>query len=78
MSQHSSSRVRHWVERWFTRRIEECVHCSDCGHAVTPWTSRCQHCGQANPAKVSLSAAVVLAIGFVLLATIGSYLVVAL
>ena len=78
MSQNNSEmagRIRRSVQNWFTQRMQECVRCSECGNPVVPWTPYCQNCGQANPAKVSASAGVCLAIAFVLLAVIGSYLI---
>jgi hypothetical protein len=57
-------RVGRSIQRWFNARREECVHCRECGNEVSLVASHCPSCGQANPAKVSLSAAVYLAIAF--------------
>jgi uncharacterized paraquat-inducible protein A len=55
------------VMRWLRGRMQECVQCSDCQSSIAPFTSHCPNCGQANPAKVSVSAAVYLVLGFALL-----------
>jgi hypothetical protein len=44
-------------------RLQECVHCRECNSEVTPFASHCPRCGQANPAKVSASAAIYPAFG---------------
>jgi len=59
-------RVGHSIELWCKARTQECVRCRECGSDVTLLASHCPSCGQANPAKVSLSAAVYLTIGFAL------------
>jgi hypothetical protein len=43
--------------------MEECIHCRECGNEVSLVASHCPSCGQSNPAKVSLSAAVCLTVG---------------
>jgi hypothetical protein len=55
------------IVEWFQTRIQECVHCTECQNVIIPFTSHCPKCGQANPAKVSISAALYLALGFAFL-----------
>lgn len=61
-------RVRSSVEQWMHCRLQECVHCRECESEITPFVSHCPICGQANPAKVSASAAVYPALGGILVA----------
>jgi hypothetical protein len=65
------------IMRWFQARIQECVHCAECQSKVMPFASHCPNCGQANPAKVSTSAALGLAVGIVLLAFACFFLILA-
>jgi hypothetical protein len=61
MTQSSSGlmwRVRSSIKHWMHSRLEECVHCRGCDSEVTPFVSHCPKCGQANPAKVSATAAI--------------------
>jgi hypothetical protein len=44
-------------------RLQECVHCRECQSEVEPFASHCPRCGQANPAKVSATAAIYPAFG---------------
>jgi len=60
-------RVRNCARHWLHSRLQECVHCRDCGSDITPFASHCPKCGQGNPAKVSATAAVYPAIVGVLL-----------
>ena len=66
---HSTSdlpaRVRVSIVRWIQSRMQECTRCRECETEITPFASHCPKCGQANPARVSTSAVVYLAIGFV-------------
>jgi hypothetical protein len=62
-----AGRILSSLKRWFHSRTQECIRCSECENAVTPWASHCPTCGQANPARVSASAGIYLAVGFVLL-----------
>jgi uncharacterized OB-fold protein len=71
------SRSRSFITRWLSARMQECVHCSDCQTKVVPFTSHCPKCGQANPAKVSVSA-VYLVLAFALLILVLSLLAVAI
>jgi len=66
---------RNAIVRWFPSRIHECVHCADCQSRVMPFASHCPRCGLANPAKVSTSAAICLAVGFVFLAIASFFLI---
>jgi predicted amidophosphoribosyltransferase len=68
-------RIRSSTKQWFTDRLRESVHCSECESAVTPWDSHCPNCGQESPARVSASVAVYMVLGFVFLAGILSFLV---
>jgi uncharacterized OB-fold protein len=63
-----AGRIRGSVKQWLHDRLQECLHCSECGAAVTPWDSHCPQCGQENPARVSASAAIGLVIGTLCLA----------
>jgi hypothetical protein len=66
---HSSigfERVLGCIEDWIRNRLRECVRCRGCQGEVAPLESNCPRCGQANPAKVSITAVVYLAIGFAL------------
>jgi hypothetical protein len=56
-------RVRSRVEQWVHSRLDECVHCRECDSEVKPFASHCPKCGQANPAKVSATAAIYPAFG---------------
>ena len=58
---------RNAIVRWLQARVQECGHCAQCQGKVMPFASHCPNCGQANPAKVSTSAALYLAVGLVLL-----------
>ena len=60
-------RVRNSVEQWVHSRLQECVHCRECKSQVKPFETHCPICGQANPAKVSATAAIYPAIVSVLL-----------
>ena len=75
---HSKSQLpghsRRSIVRWFQTRMHECVHCSECQNVIFPLTSYCPRCGQVNPAKVSISAAVYLALGFAFLTFTLSFL----
>jgi uncharacterized OB-fold protein len=77
---HSSSqlprRIRGSIVQWFRSRRQECVRCFECGNEITPFTSCCPQCGQANPAKVSLFVVVYLVLGFVLLTFTLSFLII--
>jgi hypothetical protein len=59
---HSSSglwfRVRNCVEQWVHSRLQECIHCRECDSEIKPFVTHCPTCGQANPAKVSATAAI--------------------
>jgi hypothetical protein len=67
---HSSSglmyRVRNSVEQWMHCRLQECVHCRECQSEIPPLATYCPKCGQADPAKVSASAAIYPAIAGIL------------
>jgi hypothetical protein len=76
MSQPNSGlaqRVRSSVEDWIRNQLRESVRCRGCRSEVTPFESHCPKCGQANPAKVSTIAVVYLAIAFVILAVVLSF-----
>jgi hypothetical protein len=51
-------RVRNTVEHWMHNRLQECVHCRECESEIPPFATYCPKCGQADPAKVSATAAV--------------------
>jgi hypothetical protein len=51
-------RVRTTVEHWMHNRLQECVHCRECQSEIPPFAPYCPKCGQADPAKVSATAAV--------------------
>jgi predicted amidophosphoribosyltransferase len=70
-------RFRGSIQRWFQSRVQESVHCCQCQSPVSPWDTHCPTCGQANPARVSPSAAVYIVVAFVLLALVLSSLVLA-
>jgi hypothetical protein len=55
------------MEHWLRIRVQECMRCSACKHSVKPWASTCRNCGQANPARVSATAGIFLALGFAIL-----------
>jgi hypothetical protein len=63
------------IVQWIQARIQECVHCAECQSKVMPFASHCPNCGQANPAKVSTSAALCLAVGFVFLVFASFFLI---
>jgi hypothetical protein len=75
---HTSSglaqRVCGSIEHWFRNRLRECVRCRGCQSEVAPLESICPRCGQANPATVSTSGVVYLALGFAFLAVTLSFL----
>ena len=58
-----TGRILSALKHWFHSRMRECVRCIQCENAVTPWASHCPTCGQKNPARVSGSAGIYLAIG---------------
>lgn len=61
MTQSSSGlmhRVRGSVKQWMHNRLQECVHCRECESEIPAFAPYCPKCGQANPAKVSATAAV--------------------
>ena len=60
-----SGRILSSMKHWFRCRIQECIRCSECDGTISPWTSHCPTCGQANPAKVSATVGIYLALGFV-------------
>jgi hypothetical protein len=64
-SSKSSGGWRDSILKWFQARVFECVHCSDCQSTVLPFASHCPKCGQANPARVSNTAAIFFALGIV-------------
>jgi hypothetical protein len=68
---HSSSelagRIRRSIAHWLHSRMQEFVHCSACGNAVTPWESCCPSCGQADPSRVSWSVGAYLVLGLLFL-----------
>ena len=68
-------RVRNSVKRWMHSRLQECIHCRECESEVEPFASHCPRCGQANPAKVSASAAVYPALGGILVALMAVVLI---
>ena len=68
-------RIRSSIVHWFQSRIQECVRCSGCDGATLPFVTYCPKFGQANPTQVSISAAVVLVLGFMFLAVTLSVLV---
>jgi len=76
---HSSSglffRVRNSVEQWMHSRLQECIHCRECGSEITPFATHCPTCGQANPAKVSATGIVYPAIvaGFLLISMLMAF-----
>ncbi len=77
MTQSSSGfaqRVCSSIEHWLRHRLRECVRCRGCQSEVAPFESICPRCGQANPARVSISGVVYLALGFVFLAVTLSFL----
>ena len=51
-------RVRTSVEQWMHNRWQECIHCRECDSQIKPFATHCPTCGQANPAKVSATAAI--------------------
>ena len=69
-----AGRIFSSIKRWLRSRMQECIRCSECENAVSPWASHCPTCGQANPARVSATAGVYLALGIVLLTVILSSL----
>jgi hypothetical protein len=74
LSSDLAGRVRAFIMQWFHSRRHECVHCCQCGGAVTPWDSCCQVCDQKDPARLSASAAMYLVLGFVLAAIVLPFL----
>ncbi|TWT37609.1 hypothetical protein KOR34_25630 [Posidoniimonas corsicana] len=66
------SRARAAATRWSQLRQEECTTCRGCGQRVMPLDQYCNHCGQSDPAKVSLSAAVCVVLVIGLLAITGT------
>jgi len=48
------------LESWFRRRTAEMRHCRECGHEVAPLDEICAHCGVIGPARVNLSATLVI------------------
>ena len=72
-----AGRIRSSIKRWFHSRMHECVRCRHCEGAVRPWDSYCPTCGQSDPAKLAASAVVYLVLGFVFLAMVLSYLILA-
>jgi hypothetical protein len=75
LSSEWAGRIRRSIKQWFQNRLQECVHCSQCSGAVTPWDSHCPICGQQDPARLSPSAGVYLVLGFVLLAVVVSSII---
>ncbi len=67
--------IRSSVKQWYQNRRQECVHCWQCGGAVTPWETHCPNCGQMDPVRISKSAVVYLVLAFVLLTAALSCLV---
>jgi hypothetical protein len=72
-----AGRVRGSIKQWFHSRMHECVHCCQCGGAVTPLDSCCQVCGQKDPSRLTASAAMYLVLGFVLLTIVLSFFILA-
>jgi hypothetical protein len=56
-----------FAAHWLQARLQECLHCTECQSGIAPFAAYCPKCGQANPAKVSISAAVYLTLGFAFL-----------
>jgi hypothetical protein len=71
-----STRIPNSVKLWFARRMHECGHCSECESEIHPFESYCTTCGQANPAKLSISAPVYTVTGLVVLIVTVSLLVI--
>jgi hypothetical protein len=65
--QFATGRFVRSMKHWFQSRLQECTRCSACENAITPWASHCPTCGQASPARVSATAGIYLAFGFVFL-----------
>ena len=78
---HSSYRIAGRIfssmHHWLRSRMHECIRCSECESAITPWASHCPTCGQVNPARVSATVGIYLAFGFVLLTATLAALIIA-
>ena len=68
-------RVRTSVEQWMHNRWQECIHCRECDSQIKPFATHGPTCGQANPAKVSATAAIYPAIVsvFLLIALLAAF-----
>ena len=75
LSSDLAGRIRGSIKEWYHSRMHECVHCCQCGGAVTPWDTYCQVCGQKDPARLTPSAAMYLVLGFVLAAIVLPFLI---
>jgi hypothetical protein len=73
----AAGRIVSSMMHWFHSRIQECIRCSACENAIRPWASHCPICGQANPARVSPTASIYLVLGFVLLTSTMSAVIMA-
>jgi Zn finger protein HypA/HybF involved in hydrogenase expression len=52
---------RLWQGRqWLLARERECFQCRACDRPVGPFETTCPHCGAANPAKITISPAIIL------------------
>ena len=64
---HHVAKIAHraWngLKQWCLDRFHECITCRVCGKAVHFWDECCTHCGGGNPAKISISAAIVVGVG---------------
>jgi uncharacterized OB-fold protein len=76
-SHEAAGRVLSSAKHWLHCRKQEATHCRECDSPVIPWASHCPNCGQANPAKVSATAAIYLALAFALLTLTLSALIIA-
>ena len=72
---HSSStlsrRVLNEIQNWLQSRLRECASCSQCEEPVMPLDTLCPNCGQANPAKLSITTSVYLASGVCVIGGLG-------
>jgi hypothetical protein len=58
-----ANQLKDAIDEWVSSRIQECFRCTDCGESVSPWEKLCPNCGRDEPARVALSAGVLLAVG---------------
>jgi hypothetical protein len=72
-----SDRIRSSIAQWIRSRMQECIRCSGCENVVFPFVAYCSKCGQANPTKISISTAVFLVVGFLLIMLMLSLFIIA-